>query len=316
MDSQDKPEDGDKLNKIKLRKKKRSTAKGQFHRVFNRFKEQTKTENGEVLQEILKDMEHAYEKLEGEHSAYLNILDSDDETEGDIINTANSDMDKNYSQLCDARADLVMINRKNKEDKSKVNTTKEHPNTVKVKRLEAPTFSGNVREYPSFRNDYSKLMTPDPFALKQCLSGEALKTVQGVDDNFTAMFKRLDMKYGREERIAESVLYELKSLKKVSDGDNKGFIQTIDIIELCWLDLCKMKMEREMDTATMMSQIEVLLPTIQKREWAIRKQRDRSLKFKDFMNFLIEEKNAMERTLNQIYGKVPQTLKVLLMLCR
>ena len=147
------------------------------------------------------------------------------------------------------------------------------------------------------------------------MSGEALKTVQGVDDNFTAMFKRLDMKYGREERIAESVLYELKSLKKVSDGDNKGFIHTVDIIKLCWLDLCKMKMEREMDTATMMSQIEVLLPTIQKREWAIRKQRDRSLKFKDFMNFLLEEKMQWS-TLNQIYGKVPQTLKVLLMLCR
>ncbi|VDI29023.1 Hypothetical predicted protein [Mytilus galloprovincialis] len=84
-------------------------------------------------------------------------------------------MDKNYSQLCDARADLVMIIGKTKKN-------------------------------------------------NQSVCQEKFETVQGVDDNSQAMSKRLDMKYGREERIAESVLYELKSLKKVSDGDNKGFI--------------------------------------------------------------------------------------------
>jgi hypothetical protein len=34
-----------------------------------------------------------------------------------------------------------------------------------------------------------------------------------------------------------------------------------------------MKLESEMNTATMISQIEKLLPPLQKREWALRKQR-------------------------------------------
>jgi hypothetical protein len=35
----------------------------------------------------------------------------------------------------------------------------------------------------------------DPFALKKYLSGDALRTVKGVDDDFTEMFYRLDIKY-------------------------------------------------------------------------------------------------------------------------
>ncbi|CAC5382018.1 unnamed protein product [Mytilus coruscus] len=53
-----------------------------------------------------------------------------------------------------------------------------------------------------------------------------------------------------------------------------------------------------MNTATMVSQIEKLLPPIQKREWALRKQKTESksipLSFKEFLNFLLEEKSALE----------------------
>jgi hypothetical protein len=58
-----------------------------------------------------------------------------------------------------------------------------------------------------------------------------------------------------------------------------------------------MKLESEMNTVTMISQIEKLLPPLQKREWALRKQRFQ-LKtrtgFHDFFQFLLEEKNAIE----------------------
>ncbi len=55
-----------------------------------------------------------------------------------------------------------------------------------------------------------------------------------------------------------------------------------------------MNIEREMDTATMMSQVEILLPSIQKREWALRKQRNSSSRFTELLEFLLQEKNAIE----------------------
>jgi hypothetical protein len=62
----------------------------------------------------------------------------------------------------------------------------------------------------------------DPFALKKCLSGDALRTVKGVDDDFTEMFHRLDIKYGRPEKQADAVLNEIKKLKSSTEGDDRA----------------------------------------------------------------------------------------------
>ncbi|CAC5377182.1 unnamed protein product [Mytilus coruscus] len=138
----------------------------------------------------------------------------------------------------------------------------------RVKKLEAPIFAGSIRDYPSFKVDYERHMLSsygkDPYALKQCLSGEALTVVKGVDNDFEEMFRRLDMKYGRAEKLIDHILNELKRLKKVQEGDNMKFISLVETVEKCWLDLKRMNLEAEMNTATMVSQIEKLLPPIQK----------------------------------------------------
>ncbi|CAC5363493.1 unnamed protein product [Mytilus coruscus] len=126
----------------------------------------------------------------------------------------------------------------------------------------------------------------DPYALKQCLSGEALTVVKGVDNDFEEMFRRLDMKYGRAEKLIDHILNELKRLKKVQEGDNMKFISLVETVEKCWLDLKRMNLEAEMNTATMVSQIEKLLPPIQKREWALRKTEDRIEKEKSALEYM------------------------------
>lgn len=53
-----------------------------------------------------------------------------------------------------------------------------------------------VRDYPIFRKDYVRLMQgtygEDPYALKQCLTGEELEVIKGVEDDCKQMFERLD----------------------------------------------------------------------------------------------------------------------------
>ena len=110
------------------------------------------------------------------------------------------------------------------------------------------------------------------------------------------MFHRLDLKYGRPEKQADVVLNEIKKLKPIKEGDDRAFIDTVDIIENCYLDLKKIKLEAEMNTTTMVSEIEKLLPRIQRRVWALKKQRNFSYKnaFDIFLEFLLEEKYAIE----------------------
>ena len=70
----------------------------------------------------------------------------------------------------------------------------------------------------------------------------------------------------------------------------------VDVVEKCWLDLKRMKPECEMNTTVMISQIERLLPSIQKREWSLQKHRAEAkrtyLKFPEFLQFLLEEKSS------------------------
>ena len=86
-----------------------------------------------------------------------------------------------------------------------------------MKPLDAPRFTGNIRDYPNFKQDFSRLMTrqfgKDPYALRQCLAGSALDTVKGVENDFQEMFARLDGKYGNARKLVDAIIFELKKLK-------------------------------------------------------------------------------------------------------
>ena len=108
--------------------------------------------------------------------------------------------------------------------------------------------------------------------------------------------KRLDFKYGRPEKLVDVIVTELKGLKRIGENGMQKFIKMVDIIERCYLDLKRAGLETEMNTATMLSHVEKILPTIQMHKWAIRKQMGESTNFdfQQMLDYLKEERNAME----------------------
>lgn len=72
----------------------------------------------------------------------------------------------------------------------------------------------------------------------------------------------------------------------------------VEVVENCWLDLKKIELVYEMNTSTMVSQREKLLPVVQKMEWIIMKQELKASDYKDifrtFLDFLLREKHALE----------------------
>lgn len=171
---------------------------------------------------------------------------------------------------------------------------------VKVKKFEPPKFEGNLRDYPTFKEDYNNLVKSiygtDPYALKMCLGGEALQAVKGSEGSYDEMFKRLDDKFGNSRKIVDLVVSDLKSLKKIADGDSKGFIKMVDQVEQCWLDLKKVNLDDELNTANVVSHIEKILPSLQKREWVI-KADDVSITsdlFPELLKFLKKERKVLD----------------------
>ena len=158
-----------------------------------------------------------------------------------------------YNELCNARSGFARIKGKNGERKKLILLEKEQKRvneikvrSIKFKPFQAPTYGGNIKEYPSFKKDYNSYMTKiygkDALALKNCLSDEALKHVHAVDDDYDEIVKRLDLKYGRPEKLVDLVLNELEGLQRVEENDNGMFIQMVDMIERNYLDLMKVKL--------------------------------------------------------------------------
>ncbi|KAK4319307.1 hypothetical protein Pmani_009766 [Petrolisthes manimaculis] len=107
---------------------------------------------------------------------------------------------------------------KSRFDESKITSDKQGTR-VNVKSSDPPKFSGNIRDYPTFRKDYERLVTnnygENPYALKSCLTGDALAVVRGVEDSFSEMVKRLDDKFGNSVKlIGKSRSHEVETNSK------------------------------------------------------------------------------------------------------
>ena len=69
----------------------------------------------------------------------------------------------------------------------------------KLKPLDMPRFEGNIRDFPSFVEDYRRLVEPIyprcPTVLKQCLASDALDLVRHRDSDFDKMMGLLQAEY-------------------------------------------------------------------------------------------------------------------------
>lgn len=178
-------------------------------------------------------MNSAFQQLEALNEEYMLHLGN------------NTEISEAESYILTVESEVkACLSKMHKLDKCEVNVN-ENKMKVKVKALEPPKFSGELRDYPGFKDDFVRIIEEhygkDPFALKQCLSGEALKCIAGCENNYDEMFKRLNDHYGDSRKIVDSVISELKTLKTVHEGDNKGFIRMVEKVEQCWCDLRRVK---------------------------------------------------------------------------
>jgi len=177
---------------------------------------------------------------------------------------------------------------------------------LKMERMKLPVFKGNIRDYLRFKADFTKHVMPliktddsAAYILKSCLEKEPLDAVKNIDDNLAEMWKRLDERYGRSSKIVDAIMYEIKQLKAVSDGDGSKFIQLVDVIEKCYLDLVRANMESEICNSTIVSLIEEKLPPTIKTMWCLdisdkETEIEDSNKFPKMLEFMLKHKRAIE----------------------
>ena len=163
---------------------------------------------------------------------------------------------------------------------------------LKLQPMPLPKFSGDIREYPRFKDDFKAQVVPSisssqqSYVLKSCLSGTPLDIVKNVDHSIIEMWKRLDDKYGEPSKIIDVVMYEIKKMKQVKEGDNNKFMQMVETVERAYRDLARLHLHEQVSNASTVSMIEEILPLSIRMKWSEEVNSRKRLKSTSFLCYL------------------------------
>ena len=283
------------IERIERTKRERANSKRKLTRKCNAFMNLSERNAPFiVLQETFDDIRDSYKEIANVNDNLTSLIN--ETAQHDVMDSMLDDCDA-YMKDIEETQDQIRIVFASNMPGNKPKSAE----VVRVKPLEAPNFSGNIREYSCFKQDFIRLMVAsygeDPYALRSCLTGPALDTVRGAEDNYHEMLRRFEDVYGDPRKVVDAVIQDIRALKPVVEGDSKVFLVIVEVIERCWLDLNRMGLAAEMDTVSMVSMIERLLSVTQKREWVLRietrKVTSKNL-FSELMEFLLQERRIIK----------------------
>ena len=243
------------------------------------------------INNALKDVKPQLERCKDAHMDFMKLLNHNEIIQEGVVWV--EDLYKIWTDL-----NHTVTDHYNKENKGK--------GLLKMETMKYPSFSGELRRYTKFQTDFMKHVMPSvpskesaAYVLKSCLEGRAKELVHNTDDNIENMWSRLDEKYGDLSKVADLVINDIRRLKHVKEGDNKKFIEFIQIIERGYRDLTLLNIEKEILNTGTVSLIEERLPRDVRRDWSKEvKKSGSSIDIKDkfpyLLKFLQEQRKVIE----------------------
>ena len=129
-----------------------------------------------------------------------------------------------------------------------------------------PRFEGQIRVYPQFKRDLEKQIIPHlqsdnvSYVLRSCLGSDPAAIVKSIDDDISEMWKRLDEKYGDPAKVAAVIIDGIRRTRFIREGEEKRFVEFVEIVEDSYRDLKRLSLESEITTTSSVSIIEKKLP--------------------------------------------------------
>ena len=268
----------------------------------------------DVIEGAQADLKKQFERCKEAQRQYFTILDIQS---GQEEISWMKKIRKIYSQI-NLKVGIFMQNHKKNTKLAVSKNEMSAGQGIRLEHIKMPVFDGDIRDYPRFKSDFLKQVVPEmeskdsmAYVLRSCLTKIPLDIVKNVDDDLDEMWKRLDEKYGKPSKLADVVMYDIKKLSAIREGDDKRFIDLVDIVEKSYRDLLRVGIEREISNTSTVRIIEVKLPKDIRREWSREVNRtdskvEESNKFPYLLNFLLEQKRIIEyESMSLCTGGVP-----------
>ena len=176
---------------------------------------------------------------------------------------------------------------------------------LQLEKIKLPRFEGEIRAYPQFKRDFEKQIMPHlqsdnvSYVLRSCLGSDPTTIAKSIDDDMSEMWKRLDEKYGDPAKVADVIIDGIRRTRIIREGEEKRFVEFVEIVEDGYRDLKRLGLESEITTTSSVSIIEKKLPTDIRHKWAEIVSADNSTvdktnKFPSLLKFLRNQRGAIE----------------------
>lgn len=158
---------------------------------------------------------------------------------------------------------------------------------------------------PQFKRDFEKQIMPHlqsddaSYVLRSCLGSAPATTVESIDDEISEMWKRLNEKYGDPTKVTDIIIDEIRRTRIIREGEEKRFVEFVEIVEDGYRDLKRLGLESEITTTSSVSIIKKKLPADIRRKWAEivcadNRTVDKTKKFPSLLKFLRSQRGAIE----------------------
>ena len=229
--------------------------------------------------------------LQEKHDTYViqNINDSIEMSANDCL------IDKYSSEFIRINTDCDNFISSCSADKSAACTATSITNSIKLERVKFRTFDGKMRGYPKFKQEFETYVQPLcspnqlPFILKSYLCDSVRREVEHIDHDVTAMWERLDEKYGSIQKQIDCILNDFKNLPACENVAST--MNMISVVESAVADMKCLSASDQLENALIISAIEESMSKLMLDNWAERIATDKdrhcsATKFMKLMEFL------------------------------
>ena len=261
-------------------KKVRTLEKGDVTRIANRLESLlTLNDDGTFdmsnisstnIDDVEKGLKVAVENVTKLHKNFVLLRQKGTD---DAAEEALAKKDENYLIEVEAKYDKAallvnkyrrQLNKEKPQPEVKADTDSSY---FKLKKLEAPGFSGACREFAAWKRDFNSIVnvTGRPAVeigatLKSCIPKKYHYLFEGLSfEEHDEMMSRVENKFGKVRVIVDEVVGEIRKMKPVVDS--KGFVSFAEKLDRVNRDLKEMGMEAEIYNSTVLAELEQKLIT-------------------------------------------------------
>ena len=312
-------------------KTKRTTSKRLFTRTEKAVAAALESKAlDDTIQRRFEEFSKQWTLVQGCHDQYIESLQGYSEEEISVEDDWLDELSGRFYKL-ELAVDSEIFNRKqaareeikaitkeveNKITAEKIEKEKDtiHAKTssVQLERMKFEPFNGDIRKYPQFKTEFQTYIKPLciasqlPFILRSHLTSEVKEEMENVEDNYGAIWERLDEKYGDRGQLIDSIMAEIKNLNESHDSRDENTLEMIRTVEKAHRDLVRIREGDQMNNATILSLIEQKLPEKILEEWVKKVSTSTSgheSRFSELMSLLGEWRKRIEYRLATIRAK-------------